>query len=489
MASTAKKTPDPLRVFAVTMTDKPTALAASDPGGPAAPRRQLSLFDTTSIIVGIIIGSGLYETTPLVAQNVPSAAWLMACWAAGGAFALVGSLCFAELATAYPADGGDYVYLKRAFGPAMGFLFAWAQLWVIRPGSIGVMAYVFARYASQLVSLGAKSFAIYAAGSVVALTAVNVLGVKQGKWTQNVLTTTKVVGLLCVFTIGLWLTSATNEAADGASAGGNPATQIDPSMFTAMIFIVFTYGGWNDMAYVAAEVRDPSRNILRALMYGTAAVTGIYLLANAAFVHALGFRGVGQSEAVAADVAELALGDWGRKLISLLICISALGAINGMIFTGARIYYAMGQDHHLFSLVGRWNPRFGTPVWSLLVQAATTLSVVLGFGLLAGQEGFKRLVIFTQPVFWFFLLSTGVSLFALRRREPQHPRPYRVPLYPVIPLVFCAGCATIVYASLDYSIRNRSWEALWSILLLLAGVVLAWFIGSGKMGEVVRNQR
>jgi len=458
--------------------------------GPAAPLRQLSLFDSTSIIIGIIIGSGLYETTPLVARNVPSTAWLLAFWAAGGAFALIGSLCFAELATAYPADGGDYVYLKRGFGLPMGFLFAWAQLWVIRPGSIGAMAYVFAHYASELQPLGDHSFAMYAAGSVVVLTLVNVLGVRQGKWTQNVLTAAKVLGLLSVFAIGLLFTAAAADttasglAATAAKASAATSAEHDPSLFLAMIFIVFTYGGWNDMAYVAAEVRDPSRNILRALVCGTAAVMGIYLLANIAFVHALGFQGVGKSQAVAADVAQLALGDSGSKLISLLICVSTLGAINGMIFTGARIYYAMGQDYRFFALVGRWSPRFGTPAWSLVIQAATTLAVVLGFGSLAGQDGFQRLVNFTQPVFWSFLLASGVSLFALRRREPNHPRPYRVPLYPLIPLLFCAGCALIVYASLDFSIRNRSWEALWSIGLMAVGVALAW---TGRGGTMRRD--
>jgi len=465
------------------------------PDGPAAPRRQLTLYDTTSIIVGIIIGSGLYETTPLVAQNVPSTAWLLAFWAAGGAFALIGALCFAELATAYPADGGDYVYLKRGFGPAMGFLFAWAQLWVIRPGSIGAMAYIFARYAAKLLSpngaLTSGQFAVLAACPVVVLTLVNVLGVRQGKWTQNVLTGAKVLGLLSVFAIGLLFTApASDVAATGlATEAVATTTEHRSSMFLAMIFIVFTYGGWNDMAFVAAEVRDPSRNILRALALGTAAVMGIYLLANIAFVHALGFQGVGKSEAVAADVAALALGDVGGKLISLLICISTLGAINGMIFTGARIYYAMGQDHPFFALVGRWSPRFGTPAWSLVIQAATTLAVVLGFRSFGqnsqGKDAFEQLVIFTQPVFWSFLLASGVSLFALRRREPNHPRPYRVPLYPLPPLVFCAGCAVIVYASLAHSIENSSWEALWSIGLMVVGAALAWLNPGGTMRQDV----
>ena len=211
------------------------------------------------------------------------------------------------------------------------------------------------------------------------------------------------------------------------------------------------------MAYVAAEVRSPQRNILRALVLGVLAVATIYVGVNLAFLHALGLAGVAASGAVAADVAALGLGDWGRRGIAALICVSTLGAINGMIFTGARIYYAMGRDHSLFALVGQWSVRFGTPVWSLLIQAATTLLAVIGFGVVTGGPdgaGFQRLIDFTTPVFWFFLLLSGVSLIALRINEPAHPRPFRVPFYPVVPALFCSGAAGIVYAGVLHAIEG-----------------------------------
>ncbi len=310
----------------VTATDR-NQPAQPDSADGAHPERRLSLFDTTSMIVGIIIGSGLYETTPVIAANVPDVAWLMLGWLLGGAFSLVGSLCYAELATTYPADGGDYVYLSRAFGRAVGFMFAWAQLWVIRPGSIGAMTYVFGRYATQLHPLGPYSFTIYAASAVVIISGINILGVHAGKWTQNALTTTKLLGLSIVIVVGF------SHQAPIAEAAPSAAGALHFNIGLALILVVFTYGGWNDIAYAAAEVRNPQRNILRALLLGVLAVATVYIGVNLAFVHALGLSGFASSRAVAGDVAMLGLGEWGRRGIAVLICISTLGAINGMIFT------------------------------------------------------------------------------------------------------------------------------------------------------------
>jgi amino acid transporter len=448
--------------------------SAGDLGSKAAgPRRQLTLFDSTCIIVGIIIGVGIYETSPQIAQCVPGPAWLGAVWMLGGILSLVGALCYAELATAYPQEGGDYVYLTRAFGRPLGFLFAWAQLWVVRPGSIGAAAYVFARYAKRLWPIGEPPFDLmtYALASIVVLTVINVLGVRAGKTMQNLLTTVKVLGLGAIVVLGLVL------ARPGVSLAA--VTEVkEGGIRLAMIMILFTYGGWNEMAYVGAEVRDPRRNILRALVLGTVAVTVIYLLVNVAFVHALGFEGTRKSEAVAADVLELGLADWGARGISVLVCISALASINGQIFTGARIYYAMGTDHRLYGRLGRWNPTLGTPVCSLVLQAAVTAALVAGFGFT--ESGFGSMVKFTTPAFWLFFLLAGVSLFVLRRREPDVPRPYRVPWYPFIPIAFCLSSLFMLYSSLSYAIENRTYEAAWSLAILAVGVVLACFVGKAR---------
>ena len=327
-------------------------------------------------------------------------------------------------------EGGDYVYLTRRLGRKTGFLFAWCQLWIVRPGSIGAMAYAFAEYANRIWpraegGCGAYVLVTYAVGAIVALTAVNVWGVREGKWTQNVLTTAKVLGLTAIVAAGfLYVAPAAAAPAPAAPSSGFPLADLG----LAMIFVLFTYGGWNEMAFVAAEVKEPRKNILRALLVGTLAVTAIYLLVNLAFLHALGLEGTRQTTAPAADVLALGIGRWAGQAISLLICISALGAINGQIFTGARIYYAMGTEHRLYAWLGRWNARRGTPVCSLLVQGAITVVLAVWFGL--NRNGFEQMVMFTTPGFWFFLMLVGVSVFVLRRREPAVARPYRVPGYP-----------------------------------------------------------
>jgi basic amino acid/polyamine antiporter, APA family len=440
----------------------------------AAPRRQLTLFDSTCIIVGIIIGAGIFRSTPDVARLAPNATWLMGLWFLGGVFSLVGALCYAELGTAYPQEGGDYVYLTRAFGRSVGFLFAWCQLWIVRPGSIGVMAYAFAEYANRIWpqakgGSGAYVLVLYAAGAIVALTAVNMLGVPQGKWTQNVLTTAKVLGLAAIVGVGLlWAAPA---AATPAPAAPSPELSL-ADLGLAMVFVLFTYGGWNEMAFVGAEVREPRKNILRALLLGTLAVTAIYLLVNVALLHALGLAG-SRHATPAAEVLELAVGRWAAVAISGLICISALGAINGQIFTGARIYYAMGSEHRLYAWLGRWNARRGTPVCSLVIQGAITLALAVWFGL--GREGFESMVKFTTPGFWLFLMLVGVSVLVLRKREPSVDRPYRVPGYPLTPIAFSLCCGLMVYSSLSYAMQHGSWEALWSIAILLLGVAMSFY--------------
>ena len=445
----------------------PSALRPS-----SLPRRELTLFDSTCIIVGIIIGSGVYRTSPAVAQLTPSVTWLIGLWLLGGLLSLIGALCYAELATAYPKEGGDYVYLTRAFGRSVGFLFAWCQLWIVRPGSIGVMAFLFADYANQIWPqaegrTAAYVLLAYAAGSIIALTVVNILGVREGKWTQNVLTVAKVLGLAAIVAVGFTHPAPATALPPIASSGFNVS-----NFGMAMIFVLFAYGGWNEMAFVSAEVTEPRKNILRALLIGTLAVTAIYVLVNLAFVYALGLEGTRQPTA-ATDVLRLGIGPWAGQSISVLICISALGAINGQIFTGSRIYYAMGNDHRVYAWLGRWNARRGTPVCSLLIQGAITLALSAWFGLT--RDGFESMVKFTTPGFWVFLALVGISLFVLRWRDPEIERPYRVPGYPITPILFCLSCSFMVYSSVAFAIENRSWEAIWSIAILLVGVAMSFY--------------
>ena len=438
----------------------------------ASPHQHLTLLDSTSIIVGIIIGSSIYCSTPLIAGQVPNVGWLVGVWVIGAVFTLIGALCYAELATAYPKEGGDYVFLTEAFGRKIGFIFAWAQFWIVRPGSVGTLAFVFADYANQLCPLNAsyRPLLIYAVGSVLVLSGINLLGVRAGKWTQNLLTAVKFVGLLAIVAVGM------SCGAAPAMAAVEPPAATPLNLGFAMIFVFFAYSGWNEIAYVSAEVRDPQKNILRALMLGTLAVSAIYIAVNLAFVHALGLAGLQQSKAVAADVLTLGIGLRAGQCISLLICITALGGINGMIFTGARILYAMGTEHRLYSWLGQWSSKTDAPARPLIIQAAVTVALTVGFGWDKDSQGFADSIAFTSPSFWFFLCLVGCSLFKLRARPFASAPTYRVPLYPLVPLLFCLSNAYMFYKSLDYAVGQAPGGLVASTLVLGIGALLS-FVG------------
>jgi len=462
------------------MTDSPNDPAPSD----STDAHHLGLWDAISIIVGIVVGTAIFKTPQLVFGNVEGPWQGMGCWALGGVLALIGSLCYAELATTYPRMGGDYVYLTRAYGQWVGFLFGWAQLAVILTGSIGAMAYAFADYAVPF--LGVKTAVAYwtvwlAVGSVIVLTVLNLLGVVFGKAVQNVLTGVKVLGLAGIVFAGLvW-------GGDASLAVSQPMS--GPGFGLAMVFVLYAYGGWNDSAFVASEVRNRRRNIPLALILGTAGITVVYLLVNAAYLWGLGFEGVRGSSAPAADVARLSAGEWGSKAISLLVMLSALGAINGLIFTGSRIYVSLGADHRIFAFLGRWNARRGTPVWSLLAQTAIVLLLIVIVGTETGRHavdralemvwlkplpwaeyygGFNTLVAATAPTFWAFFLLTGISLFVLRLKDRGRERPFSAPLYPVEPILFCGMCVFMLYSALTYA-KGLS---LLGIVPLLIGIPL-----------------
>ncbi len=454
------------------------------------PKRQLSLFDSTCIIVGIIIGAGIYETVPGVTGGVAAiAAWLHAnlgglsleayrwlcvlgIWAMGGLLSLFGALGYAELASAFPRHGGDYVYLTKAYGRWAGYLFGWTQLTIVRPGDIGAMAFVFATYAAAMWNpFGhsdrqlAVAYRAYAGVAVVVLTLINVIGVRQGKWTQNVLTVVKALGLVAIAAVAL---IAGQNHPRVEFAGGLPAS-------VALILVLFTFGGWNEMAYVAAEVRNPRRNIVRALLLGTVAVTFLYLLVNVAFLYVLGYEGVATSEAVATSTVASVFHAHAGRLIAALVCISALGAVNGLIFTGARITYAMGAEHPAFRPLGRWGHRGQTPTAALLLQGAIALAVILLLG------SFLKALIYTAVAVYSFYLATSIGLIVLRFRRPDVERPYRVLGYPVTTLIFCAVCAYLIYSSIKYAYDPYADFPMWygvpqCFVILIAALLIGGFI-------------
>ncbi|MBW1914586.1 MAG: amino acid permease [Deltaproteobacteria bacterium] len=432
-----------------------------------APKKELSLFDSVCIIVGIIIGAGIFEITPTVASCMGGWAGILAIWLAGGLLALTGALCYAELATAYPHEGGDYVYQTRAYGSWAGYLFGWSQLVIIRPGDIALLAFVFARYAQTFYAPFEKMRMTYAAIAVVVLTAINILGVKEGKWTQNLLTVIKSVGLLAIIAVGLFapVQSLIPAETSDVTMGG---------LKLALILVLFTFGGWNEMAYVAGEVKQPKRNIVRALVIGTVLVTVLYMLVNGAFLHSLGQGGMASSEAIAVDTMATVFPVTAGRVIAIIICISALGAVNGLIFTGARISYAMGSEHRSFRGLGSWSTRFGTPVRALIVQGCLSLAIVIFAG------SFIDTILYTAPVVWVFFLATGLSVFVLRRKDPLIPRPYKVSGFPVPTIIFCACCIFMLYSSVTYAMAVKPVGLITVVCVLLGGAVVYWFTEVGR---------
>ncbi|OWY68057.1 amino acid permease [cyanobacterium TDX16] len=431
----------------------------------------LSVVDASAIVVGMVIGAGIFETPTLVAQNAGSQGVILFAWLLGGVASLIGALCYAELTTAYPHPGGDYHYFMRAFGTNIAFLFAWARMTVIQTGSITLFAYAFGDYASQILPLGSYSSAIYAALCIAILTGLHIMGVQQGKWTQNLLTLLTVLGLVLVIIAGMITVASTTPVPDTAPTSNGGAFGL------AMVFVLLTYGGWNEAAYISAEVRDARHNMVKTLLLSIALIAGLYMLVNFAYIHGLGIAGVANSKAVAADLMRRVFGESGAKLISFIVAVTALSSINATIFTGARTNFALGQDFRSFSLLGQWSDRRHTPTNALLIQGAIALGLVfLGTITHEGEKGFETMTAYTSPVFWCFFLLSGIALFVLRQREPNTPRTFQVPGYPITPLIFCAICAYLLYSSITYaSSQAYSIGAIVGITVMVVGVpVLFW---------------
>jgi amino acid transporter len=458
----------------------------------------LSLWDSICLIVGIIIGASIYQYPPTIFSYAGDAATGMIAWIIGGAVSLIGALCYAELASTYRTAGGDYTYLTRAYGPKVGFVFAWAELSVIRTGgSIACMAYIFANYATQFHDLGPNSKLIYALGGILSLTFINAVGVRPGRLVQNTLTIGNFIGLGGLCLIGAWV-----AIRDQTPVGGPvPPAETDPwsSYALMMVFVFYAYGGWNEAAFIASEVKNPKRNVPRALLVGTSLVMLIYVAVNLAYLAALGHSGVCRSEAIAGDMFALPFGETGRKLISALVMISALGSVNGLLFTGMRLYGTFGADHKFFTWLAGKGERPQVAYGALFAQAAFSILLIAivessshwrkvlaliapYFNMRLGEEfcqkgDIDRVVMCTAPVFWVFFFLTGTSLIVLRYRDPKRERPFRVPLYPITPILFCGSCAFMLYRSATWAMKNEPAEALIVAALMFLGIPLCVFSG------------
>jgi amino acid transporter len=442
-----------------------------------APHPSLKPVDVAAVIVGLVIGAGIFKAPALVAGNVSSGPMMMAAWLAGGGASLLGALCYAELACAYPSAGGEYSFLTRAYGRGAGFLFAWARLVILQTGSIALLAFVIGDYASEIRSLGSNSAAIYAAFAIVLLTILNVAGLRIARRFQNVLTLVMLAGLALVIAAGLGLAPPSPPV--------DPGPPPDPgNLGLAMIFVFLTYGGWNEAAYVSAEIHDVRRNMPRVLVGALVLVAAVYLLANLSYLKVLGLQAMGRSEAVAADAMRRAVGDNAAGAVSALVVLATITSMNVTILTGARSNYALARDFRAFTFIKGWSERTNAPVKALLLQGAIALSLV-GLGS-AGRSGFEAMVRFVSPVFWLFFLMITLSIFVLRRKDPSRRRPFRVPGYPATPLLFAMTCGYMLYSSLAHASRG----ALLGLLVLASGLpLLASELRSGGRGRPRRMER
>lgn len=406
-----------------------------------------------AIVVGAVVGVGIFRSPSEVARLASGEAQMFLLWAAGGLAALLGGLCYAELSSAWPSAGGEYHFLRRAFGPRLALLFAWARVTVVQTGAIAAVAFVFGDYAAELAPLPPW---LAAAGAVAGLTLLNLAGWGPGRLAQRMLTG------LTVVTVALLAVAGLSAEAAPVTASGPPPESDRAAPGMALVFVMLTYGGWNEAAYLAADLDRRRTGMVVVLGGGLAVVVVLYMALNAAFVAALGMEGMRGEPAVATATARAALGEGGADLLGAAVCVAALSTLNATVITGANAIAALGRDVRPLAPIGRRRP-------ALAVQAGWA-SVLVAAGA-ASHDGFVAMIDFTAPVFWLFLTLVGVALFVLRRRRPEAERPFRVPLYPLIPAAFCATSVFMLWASLGHVGAN----GLSGLALLAAGLpFVAW---------------
>lgn len=438
------------------------------------PERLLSRSGAVAIIIGIVIGAGIFKTPSMVAGITGDIGWMMTIWLVGAIVSLAGALCYAELATMYPHAGGDYHFLNQAYGKNIAFLYGWAKAAVINTGSIALLAFVFGDYMTKVLSLGIYSNVIWAILIIFALTVVNLIGIHFSAGIQTLLTLFEVTGLVVIIAVGFGLVGMPLPPVEHAPLFSN--TPPVGLLGLALVFVLLTFGGWNESAYISAEVKGGSRTIASIIVLSIVLITIIYLLVNWALIAGLGMEKLASSKAAPADLLALAFGPLGEKLLGLFVAIAALTSINATMIVGARTNYAMGEDWDSLRFMGRWQGARGSPHFALLVQSAICLALVV-FGAFQA-DGFDAMVEFTAPVFWFFLFLIGIAVFVLRHKHHGAKREFSIPLYPLTPLVFCLSCAYLSYSSFAYA--HSKGAVYISMYVMLLGLVALFILRMKK---------
>jgi len=415
----------------------------ADEWGERLPRK-LGLFSAVAVLVGSTIGSGIFRTPALIASRVPAPVPMLGVWVLGGVLVLCGALTYAELAALHPRSGGVYVYVREGFGRLPAFLMGWTELLVIRASALGAIATVFAEY--LLRSLGMDparapygAWVHYIAALAVAVTAAfNYAGVRWSALVLNLTTTAKYAALALLVVVAFAIGHGTFGHFVGVTAAPGVGHGLSPALFgLALVSVLWAYDGWADVSFVSGEVRDPRRNLPRALLVGTASVVLIYLLVNAAYLYLLPIEAVAKSPLVAADAAQLLVGHFGVGLVAVVVMISTFGTLAGSMLTGPRIFFAMADDGLFFRGVARIHPRFQTPSIAILLTAGLGIAYVL-------VRTFQQLADTFVLALWPFYALAAAAVFVLRRRRPDAERPVRVWAYPLPPILFLLSAVLIL---------------------------------------------
>ena len=425
--------------------------------------RRLNLFDGAALLVGTVIGSGIFVVPSLIAQRVPEPGLVIGIWIFSGLLVLCGALTLAELGTMLPQSGGLYVYMREAYGPFWAFLYGWTIMLVVIPGSIAALTSAFLLYLKYFVPLAPASEKTVGIALLLGLAFINTRGVKQGAGVQNVFTLLKVAGLVSLVTLAL-------VTQQGSASNFLPLApdRVTPGLISAvgvaMISTLFAYDGWHFVGFVAGEMRDPQRTVPRSIVLGVFIVIAVYLAANLAYIFVLGQERIAASERVAADAMSTMIGPGGAVLITVAILCSTFGAISANVLAGPRVLFAMARDGTLFRSLADTHPRHETPanaIWALAIWAAV----------LTLTGGYEHLITMSQFANWIFFTMVVLSVMVLRRKHPEWDRPYRVVGYPFTALVFAVVSTAFVVNTLIESARS----SLMGLGLLALGVpVYAW---------------
>ena len=446
-------------------------------------KRDLGLWAAVAIVIGTVIGSGLFRVPQTMVQNVGTAGWVMAVFVAGGILSLAGALSYAELAAAMPGAGGEYVYLTEAYGPVWGFLYGWTQMWVAKSGSIATLATAFFEYLANFLPgmervfytvplplgehgapLPLKYGQLLAMALILFLAAVNYFGVKAGGNVQVVMTAVKIAAIAAIIGAGLLF------RANAPQISQKPLVSFTAAgFFAALVAALWAYDGWNNVSMVASEVQRPQRNLPLALIGGTLAVIVLYLAANAAYFHVLSAADVAGHKRVAAVMMERVAGPWGASAVSIAVMISIFAALNGSILSGARVPYAMARDRLFFRSFAHVHPRFATPSVSILGLSLWSALLVLS----GRYDQLYNYVIFAS---WLLYGMTTAAVVVLRYKRPDLPRPYRTLGYPVVPILFVAASLLLEF----FTLRNSPREAIAGIVLIILGLPFYSYWRRGK---------